>query len=490
MAKINKSAVDARFSDKRLAGGYGALAARQDAEAHLRRLAMTCLLWEGAAYVDGETIADQIAALVPQVEPATVAQIARQSKLEQKLRHVPLYIAVLMAKSQPHRAILADLLPDIIVRPDDIAEFMALYWQDGKKPIANAVKRGLATAFEKFDAYQLAKWACKDKTVKLKDVAFMVHPRANLLGGSKNLQSVTAPRVDHKGYRRGAVQRHTDNLISQLIDDTLPTPLTWETELSAGKDKKATWTQLITGDKLPASAYLKNLRNMQQANVDPDVIRLGLSRINTRWLLPLDYFKALQYAPTYLDELEAAMLRSLSGLPRLPGVTLLAVDVSGSMSAAISDKSDFTRLDAAAAMAVLAREVCETCYIYVTAGSDRNRAHRTKQLPAYRGFGLADAVKNELHNMGGGGIFTRQCLEYMQGNAPAKNPARIVVISDSQDCDLPNKKTPNPFGQYNYIIDVSPHQYGVNYRGIWTAEVSGWSEHFLRFIAEMERQSQ
>ena len=27
---------------------------------------------------------------------------------------------------------------------------------------------------------------------------------------------------------------------------------------------------------------------------------------------------------------------------------------------------------------------------------------------------------------------------------------------------------------------------GINYKGIWTAEVSGWSEHFLTYIAALE----
>lgn len=45
---------------------------------------------------------------------------------------------------------------------------------------------------------------------------------------------------------------------------------------------------------------------------------------------------------------------------------------------------------------------------------------------------------------------------------------------------------PEPFGTYNYICDVSANTRGVNYRGRWTAEISGWSEHFLTYIAALE----
>lgn len=33
---------------------------------------------------------------------------------------------------------------------------------------------------------------------------------------------------------------------------------------------------------------------------------------------------------------------------------------------------------------------------------------------------------------------------------------------------------------------MSAHTKGVNYRGRWTAEVSGWSEHFITYIAALE----
>ncbi len=48
------------------------------------------------------------------------------------------------------------------------------------------------------------------------------------------------------------------------------------------------------------------------------------------------------------------------------------------------------------------------------------------------------------------------------------------------------QKLPQPFANNNYIIDASAHTHGINYQGVWSAEISGWSEHFLRFIAALE----
>ena len=88
--------------------------------------------------------------------------------------------------------------------------------------------------------------------------------------------------------------------------------------------------------------------------------------------------------------------------------------------------------------------------------------------------------------LGGGGIFTRQCLEWCEKQSWfGTGFDRVIVFSDSQDCDT-DKSLPKPFGKYNYICDVSAHTRGINYRGVWTAEISGWSEHFLTYIAAYE----
>ena len=65
-------------------------------------------------------------------------------------------------------------------------------------------------------------------------------------------------------------------------------------------------------------------------------------------------------------------------------------------------------------------------------------------------------------------------------------PDRIIIFSDSQDCDYPEKRVPQPFGIKNYIVDVLSNSHGINYDGVWTSEISGWSEHFLDYIFAYE----
>src|SRR5208282_1525949 len=343
MAKTNvkSKGSDHRYATERLAGGYGVRAAKQGAEAQLRRCVLANLLWEDVHYQSGQTVADQIAELVPQVEPEVVARIAEEARVEQKLRHVPLLLTRELARYPQSRGVVADRLPRVIRRPDELSEFVAIYWKDGdKQPLASSVKKGLAKAFQSFDAYQLAKYNQANE-IKLRDVMFLVHPQPQ-----DQAQAVT---------------------FKQLANNELPTPDTWEVALSTGKDRRETWERLISEGKLGALAFLRNLRNMQAVGVSRSVIQKGFDELRADWLLPLNFFAAAQASPEWTREIEDAMIRSLGNVPKLPGLTHFIVDVSGSMGAGVSARSTFNRLDAGAAMAVVANEMCEHSVIWATA---------------------------------------------------------------------------------------------------------------------------
>lgn len=453
----------------RLAGGFGARAAAQPNEALLRRVVMTNLLWEKNAYADGTSIADEIKRLVPLVRADVVAAIAVEARTVQKLRHVPLFIVREMARHASHKHLVSETLATVIRRPDEMGEYLSLYWKDEKRALTGTApkrisaqsKRGLAAAFTKFDEYQLGKYN-RAKDITLKNILRLVHP---------------VPKDENQSA-----------LWKRLINHQLATPDTWEVGLSAAKtkdDKKAVWERLIKAGKLGASAFLKNLRNMESAGVSRSTIAEGFDNLKSDMLLPLDFLRAAKHAPDWIREIESAMLKCAGAWPKLPGWTIMVVDVSGSMGHALSDKSDFKRYDAALAMAVLGSEMCEHISIYATAGSDNTRTHKTEKIKALRGFALSDHVNSRIPYLGGGGIFTRQCLEYIRSQEK-ETPDRIIVFSDSQDCDRYNSAPPKPFGKKNYIVDVSPHKNGVAYRGIWTAEIAGWSEHFLKFISALE----
>jgi len=406
----------------------------------LRRSVMACLLWEDQFYEDGVSIAERIASLVPKVKPEMAAAMAVEARQRMHLRHCPLLLASEMATHPPSRPLVARTLEAIVERADELAEFLALYWKDGRKPLAAQVKKGLARAFTKFDAYQLAKYN-RDNAIKLRDVMFLVHPK---------------PKDEEQAQ-----------VWKQLAEKTLASPDTWEVALSAGKDKRETWTRLLTEKKLGDLALLRNLRNMIEVEVDEKLIRQSLCEMRESRVLPFRFIAAAAYAPRFEAELEQAMFRGLADLPKLPGKTVLLVDVSGSMvGAKVSRRSEIDRLDAAAGIAMLAREICDEARLY--AFSDE-----AIELPARRGFALRDGLRN----LGHGGTYLGKAIETVE--RAEREYGRLIVITDEQSMDAVGA----PRGR-GYLLNVATYQNGVGY-GPWL-HIDGWSESVLDYIREFE----
>src|SRR5216683_7362087 len=136
----------------------GAPARNISSELQLRRSVLACLLWESQFYEDGIEIAGRIAELVPKVAVEKVAALAVEAREQMKLRHASLLLVREMARQKTHRAPVSETLARVIQRADELAEFVAIYWKDGRVPLSGQVKKGLAAAFPKFDEYALAKY--------------------------------------------------------------------------------------------------------------------------------------------------------------------------------------------------------------------------------------------------------------------------------------------------------------------------------------------
>src|SRR5215475_3142383 len=232
----------------------GAPARNLSPELQLRRSVLACLLWETQFYEDGIEIAGRIAELVPKVAVERVAALAIEARDKMKLRHAPLLLVREMARHKTHRGLVSETLERVIQRADELCEFMAIYWKDGRVPLSGQVKKGLAATFPKFDEYQLAKYD-RGGPIKLRDVLFLCHAKP-----------------------RGEAQAE---VWKKLVSGTLTTPDTWEVALSSGADKREAWKRLLRERKLGALALLRNLRNMREAGVDESLVLSALKEMST-----------------------------------------------------------------------------------------------------------------------------------------------------------------------------------------------------------------
>ena len=423
----------------------GASACHINPEQQLRRSVMACMLWEKSFYEDGMSVPDRIAQLVPQILTDKLYNIVTEARDMMKLRHVPLLIVREMARHKQHKQCVADLLCGIIQRPDELTEFLAIYWKDGRTPLSAQVKKGLAQAFLKFDEYQLAKYNRPD-AIKLRDVLRLVHPRPK--------------------------DAEQDNLFRKLKANELQTPETWEVLISACKtpeEKQAAWVKLISEKKLGALALLRNLRNMDKVGVNMNIVEDALNRMKVDRVLPFRFIAAARTNPFMEPALDNAMLKCLVTMTeKLKGKTVLLIDVSGSMDWKISDKSDITRMDAACGIAMLARELCEEVEIY-------SFSQYMVQVPLRRGFALRDAIVSSQSH---GGTYLGQAVATTFKD---RTFDRLIVFTDEQSHDV----VPQPTNKLCYMINVACEINGVGYGG-WT-HIDGFSEATIQYIVQAEK---
>lgn len=415
----------------------GAVAARFTPEQRLSRAVMSCLLWEREFYEDGKSIATRIEELASKVDLEFLASLAVEARTKSNLRHVSLLLLKALVK-HGRGSLVADTIEKTIQRADELAEFVAIYWKDGRCPLSNPMKRGLAKAFRKFSAYQLAKYN-RDGAVKLRDVLFLCHAKP-----ADDTQAATW---------------------KSLVEGTLPSPDTWEVALSSGADKKETFERLIREGQIGYLALLRNLRNMMEAGCDERLVKNAiLVRAGANRVLPFRYVAAARACPQLEKEIDIAMLASLSESPGFDGKTIVLVDVSGSMDSPLSSRSDLSRMDAAAALASL---IVGDVRVVTFSGE-------TIEVPHRLGMAGVDAItKSQPH----GGTFLGQAVSLVN-SLPHD---RLIVITDEQSQD----HVPQPVASKAYMINVASYSNGIGHDR-WT-RINGFSENVLRFIAEFER---
>lgn len=423
----------------------GAAAKRIDAMAQLRRSVCSTFLWEKQFYEDGEDIAERVGRLAQDVDLEQLAALAIELRTDAKLRHMPLLLAAAMARKGGGNDVVKNTIHHIIQRPDEMGELLAIHARlngvgpDMLKGVVPAqMRKGIARAFTKFDAYQLGKYNRKT-AITLKDVLCLTHP---------------IPKDDAQSA-----------LWRQLLDGTLPAPDTWEVGLSAGGDKSEVFTRLLKEGKLGYLALLRNLRNMVAADVDLDLVKEAiLARQGAHNVLPFRYVAAARACPQLEPVLDQALSEAILDMRPFEGRTLILVDVSYSMTHKLSFQSDLTRMDAAATLAS------------VFHGDRRvvTFSNRHVEVPPRNGMAGVDAIiKSQIHS----GTKLGEAVQW----ANTQKHDRLIVITDEQV----QGTVPNPVCDKAYMINVASYQNGVGY-GRWT-HIDGFSENVLRFIQEREK---
>lgn len=320
MPKFNTKAVD----HKKTVNKAGGESFKQSPELNLVSLVLSTFV-NKEFYRDENKTLEEMRNLISKVDPMFAAQVGVFARNEFGMRSITHALSSDLAKSISGEPWAQEFYRQVIFRPDDITETIAYHLAiNGKIP--NSMKKGFAAAFNKFDAYQIAKYRGEGKAVKLIDAVNLVHP---------------VPTAKNK------------EALEKLVAGTLRSTETWEAKMTkAGQtatsdkeksEKKAeAWQDLLAKNKLGYFALLRNLRNISQDA--PDIVDLATQRlvdakaINNSKVLPFRFLSAMDAIAGTVHErkltkaISDAVEISLSNMPELSGKTLVAVDVSGSMT--------------------------------------------------------------------------------------------------------------------------------------------------------------
>jgi len=456
MAKFNSTASTRTVNHE----GHAAYAMRPKDK--LITQVLTSFINENKFYCDNTK---EMCELIPSVikqDPQFVSNLAVFARREFNMRSVSHVLTCFLANVNEGKPYVKDTVRGVVLRGDDATEILSFYLSEFGKPIPNSLRRALRDVLSTFDAYTLAKYKGEGHAVKMRDLLRICRPH---------------PETEEQSA-----------MWKQLLDGTLPTPMTWESELSANGNNKETWEKLIDSGRCGYMGLLRNLRNIINANPsnldkvlekisDPEAVKHSRQ-------LPFRFLSAYKNLPAnagkkVTDALEKAVESACENVPKLPGRTVIAVDVSGSMSSNVSAKSDVRCCEIGMMLGIIANRICDDSIFYVF-----NGAIGQKQIPS---AGILYSAMHESMAYGG----TDMNLPFKKMMEDKIHCDRVIVISDNE-CNggWASKSVQSIADRYRkesgnniWVHAIDLMGYGTQqFSGPKTNIIAGWSEKVFDFI--------
>ena len=468
MSKFNTTLPKQKTLTENLAGGQ---AYSQTNELKLVSLLLTSFV-NDQFYRDGNTSLAELKNLAEKVKDKEfIAKSAIFARDRFGMRSITHALAGELTSQLNGKEWGKDFYDKVVVRVDDMTEILSYYLAnktDRTNPkFPNALKKGFAKAFDKFDGYNLSKYKGENKEVKLVDIVNLVHP---------------VPTARNK------------EALELLIKGELKNTQTWESKLSeAGqkaeseedlaKLKSNAWEELISTRKIGYFALLRNLRNI--INQAPSVVPAACELLTDERLISKSRVLPFRFATAYeeisklgsskevrdvLVAINQALDISVANVPKFDGETLVVMDVSGSMSGRASEIASLFG-------AILAK--VNNCDVMTFSTS--------AQYKQYNPMDSVLTIRNSFRYSGGGtnfkSIFTTANKKY----------DRVIILSDMQG--WMGYTTPSAeFNQYKSRYGANPFVYSWDLAGYGTLQfpennvfaLAGFSDKVFDIMKLME----
>lgn len=451
------------------------------------------LVGEPKFYQDGDKVDSEIITLIQKVangDAEFVLKLAVYLRDSLYLRTAPQILLVEAALSEGDMipGLIRRATPKIVRRPDEMATVIAylksrignLGNHSATGSVPSGLKKGLADCFLDFTEYSLQKYNNQSRTVKLKDVIRLVHPKPK--------------------------DKAQSEMFKRLIDGNLATPNTWETIISAEGSNPEAWTK--AAKVMPYMATLRNLRNLM-ANLNEDRMKetikgiMDTDAVARSKQFPFRFFSAYREIekaedPTWmktdvLHGLSIALNRSVGNIPKIPGRSFIAADNSGSMTwSKVSERSNVQPRDIANLFLMMADKICEKSKLGVFASSLQS----VQGSPDNVLDGLANF--NKINFNIGYGTNGQSVLDYLIESNTFTD--RIIIFSDMQmhsnDSWLSEDGFYTKFLHYKRTVNPKVIAYCFDLTGYGTLQIpenepnivniGGFSDKIFRFFEMFE----
>lgn len=492
MSKINQSGISKNNGLKM--SGNGNLQHAKNAEQILYEIAVTSLYGKEQNFYESENatvkrLEDAVKIVVASGNLDYIANVIIHARVNMNIRTMPLMLTGLFAKALREQnktyPQLRRLVCDVIQRADQINDMVSvariLFGAEktkgkaiGVQKMPMAFKRGIADAFNKFNEYGFAKYN-RDGAIKFKDTLRIVHPTG-------------------KDEAQG-------ELFKKIMSDTLETPNTWETCLSANGQKpqserlsnKDLWTNLVKSGDIGYMAMLRNLRNISEAKLDADIEKEFVADFLSK---RENVLKSKQFPYAFLNAnaaveqvassniktaISQALDHSFANLPMIGKNIWIIIDCSGSMSGGYSSQGFQVPIKTACLFAgALAKANANASNMVVTMFSDNAKNHSINTNNSI--LSISADLESKVY---GGGTNLEAALAMK--DKLGFEPDTIIVLSDMEVNQLRGGTVPKTFCPDAIKIAInlnSRDSTPIGEKAGWY-QLAGWSEKLFDFIPAM-----
>lgn len=403
-------------------------------------------------------------------DPGTVAKMAAWARSDANMRSAPVVVACEYAAADGPDA--RAVVSSVAQRADEPAELLGYWLAVHGRRIPKSVKRGIADAAVRlYHERSMLRYDSARSPLRPADVIELTHPKPKDDQQSALFRYLLDRRHGRDDPSTGGLTVIPAMLALEALPESKRRAVTtdqlraagfsWERYsgwVPGGMDAQA-WETVIP--LMGYAATMRNLRNFEEAGISDTAAQAVIAKltdpqqIGRSRQLPFRFWSAYKHTSglRFAYPLEQALnLLVREKVPRFAGRTLVLVDVSGSMQATVSDKSQITRAELAGLFAAAVKAADPTAVDVAAFGTgsvmlDVAGASVLRDMGKIQGINSSDVLGHATNLMPAIG----EQYQPDQHN-------RIVVLTDMQiHPDRPPQMAP----------------YGVFSGGPWDTHTSG-----------------